>query len=512
MGGLSRLQEQAGELWQGLTKSKKIILISAAVATVVFIIFAAYWFGQPNYATLFSDLAEDDAGEIVAKLKEEGIPYELKAGGKTILIPREKVYETRLNLAAAGMPKGGTVGFELFNQNQLGSTDFDRRLKYNWALQGELVRTIRQLNEVSDARVHIVQPQDSLFIQDEKPATASVFLKLKPLASLKEEQILAIANLVSGSVSGLAPENVTILDQHGRLLSENIEPESVPIKGKAVATQMELKRKYEKELERSIQSMLERVFGPGKAVARVNADMDFDWSESNSETYEPAEGTASGLVKNEDEREESFQGQGNFPGGPSGVASNVPGYAAEDQGTSNYEKRERSTTYELNKKQEKKVTSPGQVKRVAATVWVDGNLTPRQQTQIEEAVKATVGFQDERGDQVTIQTLPFDRTWAEGLEQPAKAPLSPYLIILLLLIPIAIYILYRILKGGERPQGGVDLLVGPEAEAEMAATQVPDPEDTTRQDNMDRLEQMARQQPKEVAKLIETWIHEDQGR
>jgi flagellar M-ring protein FliF len=511
MGGLSRLREQAGELWQGLTKSKKITLISAAVATVVFIILAAYWFGQPNYATLFSGLVQEDAGEIVAKLKEEGIPYQLKDGGKTILVPQEKVYETRLNLAASGMPKGGSVGFELFNQNQLGSTDFDRKLKYNWALQGELVRTIRQINEVADARVHIVQPQDSLFIQDEKPATASVFLKLKPLASLKEEQILAIANLVSGSVSGLALENVTILDQHGRLLSENIETESGPMGGKAVATQMELKRKYEKELERSIQSMLERVYGPGKAVARVNADMDFDWSESNSETYEPLEGTG-GLVKTEDEREESFQGQGSFPGGPSGVASNVPGYAAEDQGSSNYEKRERSTTYELNKKQEKKVTSPGQVKRVAATVWVDGNLSPRQQTQIEEAVKATVGFKDERGDQVTIQTLPFDRSWAEDLGQPDKEPLSPYLLVLLLLIPIAIYLLYRILKGDSQPQGGVDLLVGPEAETELAAAEAPESEDTTRLDNLDRLERMARQQPKEVAKLIETWLHEEQGR
>ena len=512
MGGLSSLQTQAGELWQGLSKTKKIVLVSTAVATVVFIIFAAYWFGQPNYATLFGDLAADDAGEIVAKLKEEETPYQLKDGGKTVLVPKDKVYETRLNLAAAGMPKGGTVGFELFNQSQLGSTDFDRRLKYNWALQGELVRTIRQLNEVADARVHIVQPQDSLFIQDEKPATASVFLKLKPLGSLKEEQILAIANLVSGSVSGLALENVTILDQHGRLLSEDIEAQSGPMGGKAVATQLELKRKYEKELERSIQSMLERVYGPGKAVARVNADMDFDWSEANTETYEPAEGTSSGLVKTEDEREESFQGQGSFPGGPSGVASNVPGYAAEDLGNSNYEKRERSTSYELNKKQEKKVTSPGQVKRVAATVWVDGNLSPRQQTQVEEAVKATVGFQDERGDQVTIQTLPFDRSWAQDLEQPAPSPISPYLIVLIILIPIAGYLLYRILRGDKEPQGGVDLLVGPQTEAELAATVASEPEDTTRQDNMDKLQRMARQQPKEVAKLIETWLHEDQGR
>lgn len=511
MGGLSRLQEQAGEFWQGLTKTKKIILISAAAATLVFIIFAAYWFGQPNYATLFSDLASEDAGEIVAKLKEDKIPYQLKDGGKTILIPKDRVYETRLNLAQAGMPKGGTVGFELFNQNQLGSTDFDRRLKYNWALQGELVRTIRQINEVEDARVHIVQPEDSLFIQDEKPASASVFLKLKPLANLKEEQVYSIANLVSSSVSGLALENVTILDQHGRLLSEGLETEKGPTGSKAMAKQMELKRNYEKELERSIQTMLERVYGPGKAVARVNADLDFDYTESNAEIYEPQEGSSSGLVRKEDEREENFQGEGNYSGGPAGVASNVPGYAAEDQGSSEYEKRERSTTYELNKREEKTVTSPGKVKRVAATVWVDGNLSPRQQSQVDEAVRATVGFQEERGDQVTIQTLPFDRSWAAGFEEPKKKPLSASTIILVILIPIALYILYRILRKEEEPEESLDLLVGSEADAELAATEV-DQELDERQENLQRLERLARQQPEEVAKLIETWLYEDQGR
>ncbi|HQD40014.1 MAG: flagellar M-ring protein FliF [Firmicutes bacterium] len=508
MGGLSRLQERFGELWQGLTKTKKLTLVSAAVATLVFLLIAAYWFGQPKYATLFSDLAADDAGEIIAKLKEDGIPYQLQDGGRTILIPQDKVYETRLNLAASGMPQGGTVGFELFNQSQLGSTDFDRQLKYNWALQGELVRTIRQLNEIADARVHIVQTGQSLFVEEEQPATASVFLKVKPMKSLEKEQIQAIANLVAGSVKGLKPENVTILDQYGRLLSEEIDLGSDPFKNKAVAGQLELKRNYERELERSIQSMLERVYGPGKAVARVNAELDFDWSESNLETYEPAAGTTSGLVRSEDEREEIFQGQGSAPGGPAGVASNVPGYVAEDEGTSNYEKRERSTQYELNRRQEKLVTAPGQVKRLSATVWVDGNLTPRQQTQIQEAVQATIGFQEERGDQVAIQTMPFDRSWMEEFPEQQAPALSTAVILLLCLIPFLLYLLYRLLRG-KKPEEERGFLLEPDAE--LAAAEVADEEEeiSTKHDQLAEIERIARQQPKEVAKLIETWLHEE---
>ena len=224
-------------------------------------------------------MVADDAGEIIAKLKEDGIPTSCRMAAHHP-DPRTRS-RNPLEPCSFRHAQGGTVGFELFNQSQLGSTDFDRQLKYNWALQGELVRTIRQLNEIADARVHIVQTGQSLFVEEEQPATASVFLKVKPMKSLEKEQIQAIANLVAGSVKGLKPENVTILDQYGRLLSEEIDLGSDPFKNKAVAGQLELKRNYERELERSIQSMLERVYGPGKAVARVNAELDFDWSESN---------------------------------------------------------------------------------------------------------------------------------------------------------------------------------------------------------------------------------------
>ncbi|MDI3280891.1 MAG: flagellar basal-body MS-ring/collar protein FliF, partial [Bacillota bacterium] len=307
---LRRVRAQAEEFWKSLSPSRRTMLIAGVAALVGTLVLIGSLSSRPHFVPLFTRLEPQDAGLIVAKLKEAGIPYKLEANGTAILVPEEHVYETRLSMASQGLPRGGVFGFELFNETQLGTTDFERRLKYNWALQGELTRTIRNLSEVEDARVHIVLPERSLFVQEEKEPTASVLLKLKPYAQLTEEQIRGIAHLLAGSVEGLKPENVTILDSSGNILSEFLADEVKDrqpgsFSDRKLAAQMQARRDLERELSRSVQTMLERVFGPGRVVARVSAELNFDYEESNSELFTPVTGE-SGILRSQQEETERY--------------------------------------------------------------------------------------------------------------------------------------------------------------------------------------------------------------
>ncbi|MGE5577769.1 MAG: flagellar basal-body MS-ring/collar protein FliF, partial [Syntrophothermus sp.] len=414
---LQKLRPQIVQLWQGLNPSRRIIMSVGAAAIVGIVILVASYAGHPEFVPLFTQLDASDAGEIVAKLKEDGIPYQIAEGGSAILVPGDKVYETRISLASAGMPRGGIVGFELFDDNKLGTTDFDRKLKYTRALQGELTRTIREINGVEDARVHIVRPEQSLFIDEKKEPTASVLLKLQPSARLSEEQIRGIANLLAGSVEGLDPLKVTILDSQGNVLSQVLKDNADAdlamgsnAKNKLIMERLSIQRQQEKELEKSVQSMLERVFGPGKAVARVSAEMNFDYEESSSELYQPSVGDF-GIIRSEQESSESYRGQGTGPAmGVPGVTSNIPGYQAVDSGNNNsqYQKREVTRNYEVSKRQEHLVSSPGKIRRLSVAVWVSGRLGPQQIASVRSLVASAVGYNEARGDQISVESLQIE--------------------------------------------------------------------------------------------------------
>ena len=203
---------QIGALLKSLTPGKKIALLSLLSATIASFAVLIVWTGKPNFELLYSGLSPEDAGAILVRLKEQKIPYSISANGTSILIPREQVYETRLELASQGLPQGSGVGFEIFDNTKFGVTEFVQNINYQRALQGELSRTINGFIEVESSRVHLVMPSKSLFIEDEEPATASVVLKMRPGRRLSKEQVQGIVHLVSSSVSGLAPKNVTIVD------------------------------------------------------------------------------------------------------------------------------------------------------------------------------------------------------------------------------------------------------------------------------------------------------------
>ena len=254
------------------------VLIIASIMTFV------HFTNQEDYRVLFSNLTSEDASNIVTKLKEKKVSYQLSPSEDTISVPSGQVSELRLELAAAGLPRGGGVGFEIFDNKTFGATEFEQQLNYRRALQGELSRTINSLDEIQQCRVHIVLPKESLFIEQQKKPTASVTVKLKAGRKLKESQIDGIGHLVASSVEGLNSDDVMIVDNQGNILSKKQGDSKL---ARLSSSQSEYQRNLEKDMGNQIQTLLENVVGHGKAVVRVKADLDFRVMERTEEIYDP---------------------------------------------------------------------------------------------------------------------------------------------------------------------------------------------------------------------------------
>ena len=271
---------QSGKVFQSLSASKKLSIIVITIVILASIGTFVLYVNQKEYKTLFSNLSTEDAGKIIARLEEKKIFYKISASGDSILVPAENVSKLRLELASSGLPQSGGVGFEIFDRKSFGVTDFVQQVNYQRALQGELSRTINSLDEIQQSRVHIVVPRKSLFIESQAKPEVSVVIKLKPGGRLRVSQVEGIAHLVAASIEGLHPEEVTIIDSRGDILSK-------PVKGsqmsKQTDSQIEYQRNIEKNLEDRVQSMLEKVAGEGRAVARVSAILDFRVVEKTEE-------------------------------------------------------------------------------------------------------------------------------------------------------------------------------------------------------------------------------------
>ncbi len=385
---------------------------------------------RAQFEVLYSNLEQKDAAEVTAELKKENVPYRLATKDKMImvLVPSEKVYDTRLTLAGQGLPKGTGVGYEIFDQPKWGSTDFTQKVNYKRALEGELQRTIGSLQEIQGARVSIVIPEPELFTEKEKPTTASVVLELKPDTQLKREQVRGIVHMVSSSVEGLKPENVNVIDSKGNILSAFIQEEQQddnqdPLNGGSALTQqakltlhqMEVQQSFEKDLERKVNLMLTKVLGGNSRFAvSVSAELNFDKTENDSETFEPVV-DGQGIARSTQTKKEQYVGDGGFPstlvGGVPGTDSNIPGYQAVAGANSQYSKEENTTNYEINRTVKHNVVAPGSPKRISVGVFVD-NLQPQQVEAIKSAVVAAAGMDINRGDQVAVENMPFDNTQA----------------------------------------------------------------------------------------------------
>ncbi len=408
------------ELIGKMTPSQVMMLLGIIAGTLVGAVYVVGWVNQITYSQLYSNLDESEAGEVISYLNEKGIPYQLSDGGKTISIPSDEVYKTRISLASEGLPRSGSIGYSIFDKNNLGMTDFLLNLNFRRALEGELTRTIMQLNEVQAARVHIVIPKDRLFTKDKKEATASVVLKLKSGVGLSRQQIAGITHLVASSVEGLKPNKITIVDYDGNLLSSG--QESDPIAGLS-ANQLEVRQQVEKYLENKAQSMLDNVLGANKAVIRVTADLNFQQIERTSEQYDP--NTPS--IRSEERTKTSHTS------------------SDKSQETNESQQDETSetviTNYELNKTVEHIVNAVGTIERLSVAVLVDGVYTPvendkgeiemtyqpRPQEELDRLaaiVKSAVGFDPQRNDQIEMVNIAFDR---QNFEQEKQQLDSMYM-------------------------------------------------------------------------------------
>lgn len=423
-----------------LPLSQKILFPVLILGTVWGIVFVSNWATQPDYSVLFSDLDPADASAVMDKLKSQKIKYELRGDGGTIAIsPPEMVHELRMSLAGEGLPKGGKVGFELFDAGSLGTTSFVERLKFIRATQGELERTIGSLDNVASARVHITQPEKTVFAKRSSEATASVMLKLRTGGELDYKQIKGIAHLVAGSVEGLKIENVSIVDIYGNLLSEKLQNKdsSMTIDADRIQYQSQMEHTYAQRIEQ----MLSKVVGAGKVIARVTANIDFSVSEREEESFDPG-----GQVARSEkivEEGSSTAARGGIPGVVSNLtdAQNLPNV---DDSSSGSRRKESVKNFEVSRAVSKTVLPRGKLIKLSVAVLVDGMyetsaaksgaakegdkpayraLTSEMMQQIEDVAKSAVGFDDSRGDTLTVENIQFqvaDQDVAEALDEKAN--------------------------------------------------------------------------------------------
>lgn len=508
------------------------------------------WARAPEYGVAFSNLTPEDAAAITAKLKEQNIPFELSSDGRVIRVPQARVPEVRLQMASQGLPAGGVVGFEVFNQQNFAMTDFSQRVNFQRALEGELTRTIAALDAVEHVRVHLALPQPSLFVQAAREPSASVTLRLKPGRRLSGDQVAGIRHLVASSVEGLKPENVTVVDSRGEVLSDTREAAAERLTERQRAVQREIER----ELQQRAQQMLDQVLGPERAVARVRAELNWDRFETTREVLTPGGPGGQQVLRSSKEVSETFSGSPATTGGIPGTASNIPGILSAQtggQGTANWQRQETITNFEVSKAVERLVRQPGDLRRLSVAVVVDSQ-TPNiaaQVPQIEAAVSAALGISADRGDTVQVTTIPFDRTRQEeekrALEAQQRQDLLFNLAKLLVVVVLAVVILLVVRSLLRRPAEalmvpGAPGVAGPTAlPAGMLAPELeaaleegapmpsgPSPEEQRIREIQakaaeaakrrafleEQVAGLAKNNPEAVADLIRTWMEQEAAR
>lgn len=512
-------KEQSLRLWKNLEKKQKYAIIGlASLLFLVILIWSYWWGGRPDNVILFTNLEAKDAGEVVAKLKELKIPYEIQNNGSTVLVSPQNVLQTRLDLAAEGLPRGNK-GFELFEQSKFGVTDFQNKVNLLQAIQGELARTIEQMDEIERARVHIVLPEDSLYKKNEKPATASIMLKIKINKELSKEQVKGIVNLVAHSVQGLKAENITVVDSYARILNEQQSDKEKEALGVATLTHLELTKKVREELEKTVQTLLDQTLGRGKAAARVSVELNFDQKITESQTFAPVVDDK-GVLRSSQDVSESYTGTSNAPQGIPGTTTNIPGYVTTNPNSeSEYDKKEAVRNYEVNEIKEKVVNAPGAIRRMTVAVLVDSAIPQEQRDSISRTVALAVGINTARGDSIVLEGIPFSTEISDKIRQEEETYAQEqqrlfWLKVILVLLGASAAAYFAIgyrrrlaleKEAQELAAGQVQIDLGDLAaiEAELS------PQEKERQEQQDLIKQLARSKPEEVAQLVKVWIDEE---
>lgn len=518
------------EMWNELSGARRAMLVGAAGALVLVAFYMYSWSSSTAYVTLFSGLDAEDSSAIVDDLRSQGVPFQLSASGTTIRVPEPQADELRINFAAQGMPNGGSAGFELFDGSTLTATDFVQRLNFQRGLEGELSRTIESFDAIGGARVHIVLPERSLFIDDERPASASVVLDIRAGGRLGSGEVRGIVRLVSGAVEGLEEAQVSIIDTDGSVLYDGAEDGEDTV---GASNQLDAQRTYERTLEHDAQALLDQALGPGVAAVSVRATLNFDRSETETESFAP--GQDGGVPRSSTTVTETYSAADELTGGivPGAVANipgadqDLPGDVTPNEGTATaYNRQESTTNFEVGRTVTRTEQAPGRVERVSVSLLLDEAVPEAQVASLTEAISAAVGVDAERGDVVAVSRLAFDRTAIDAAESAfaAQAGSQQMLAYVRLALPVIAlllaFFLFRMLNRSvsnrayhvmDTPQ--LALADANAAVASVAAVHqrsLPSVgDDDARSEVEEHVVQFANQKPERVAEVLQSWLKEE---
>lgn len=524
---------RARGLLAGFTNGQRGVIVVAVLALVLGAVGLSRWAAQPTWTPLFSGVSETDANAIVEQLRTQGVEYQLSAGGRTILVPQSVVDETRISIAAQGLPSSASDGYSLLDKQGMTATDFQQSTAYKRAMEGELSRTLQAVNGVQTALVKIAIPKKDVFATEDTQPTASVLLQLKPGVTLSDSQVRAITHLVGSSVEGLDPSNVTVMDGNSNLLSTK-EDGADGAAAKA-SSRDEQTARYEDRMSSSVQQMLDRVLGPGKAVVRVNADLNYDTVDRTSERYvseNPSPPPLSEATSKEWYGDGVAASGGNL-GQTFPTLTPVPGAT----GGANYVKENRTADNAVGKIVERTLPAPGSVNRLSVAVVLDQKAAGAiQPAQVQALVSNAVGLNAQRGDTVQVSTMAFDQTAAQAaakeLADAAKAERTAGYVDLGkkagigLLVLLVLFLLTRKRKGDPTVEAiatdlpETPLLMGADGQPalgqyggaigapalESAESEI---EELFDRDRMrDEVAELVDSQPDEVAAVIQSWLSE----
>ncbi len=530
-----------------LSASRKMGLAAALAASIALIVGLLLWSSTPEYKVLFSNLSEKDAGTITTSLQQMNAPYKTEAGG-TLLVPADQVYDLRFKLAAQGLPKGGAVGFELMDSPSLGMTQFQEQVAFQRGMEGELSRTVQALSPVESARVHLAIPKPSVFIRDKQQPSASVLVNLHPGRTLDPGQVQSIVHLVSSSVPELSPNNVTVVDQAGNLLTNKADNASALGLN---SNQLDYVRSIERNYAQSIEAIVSPIVGDGNVKAEVRADLDFSVSEATSESYRPNPTPDAQAVRSlqtvEDVNRAGNQAQGvpgaltNQPPGPATAPLNAPAGANAGPNTgagqgegSSSSRTENTTNFELDKTIRHTKEPLGRIKRLSVAVVInyktgalDENgvatkpvpLPPAELEQINNLVKESMGYSQQRGDTVNVVNAAFTESKIEQdiplWKDPDNVSMVKTLLKNLLIFGLAFYLVFGVLRPilrdmvkppearppaeGEAAEGGVAGQPG------GAGGHAPTPADTYAE-ILTKVREFSKADPKVTADIVKEWM------
>ena len=546
--------EDKPKFWQ--TTIGKRVVIGGAIAGVVAIVAALWlWTSQPDYRVLFSNYTDKDGGAITAALDQMGVKYKFSDSGSAILVPADRIHDLRLKLAQQGLPRAGNVGFELLENQKLGTSQFVEQINYQRSLEGELANSIQALAAVSSARVHLALPKPSVFVRDQQKPTASVLLNLQPGRALDQSQVSAIVHLVASSVPELTPANVTVVDQNGALLSDTASKNGKQLD----PNQLKYVDILQQNIVKQVQSIIAPLVGQNNVRAEATAEVDFAQVDTAAEMYKPNSPPEPQAIRSQQTSESVGPGSANPSGIPGALSNQPPGVATApieggapaagaQQTTTGPTSKNATTNYEVDKTVRFEQKPMGGIKRLTVGVVVNYRrsidpktgkvvikpLSPAEVAQINELVKQAMGYSQARGDTLNVTNAPFDgidkpdELAPDWWRDPANLPLLKDAAKYLFLALVIAFLWYRILRPLFKPvmkkfDEAVEMPPEPEPEepepepepdleAEMAALKEIEEQKQViiYKSNLDMAKTLAQSDPRIVANVIKEWLGAEQ--